>query len=283
MQYRLKKWGFPALIFSIWVAWAWLLLGPAKYKPGFFQPIQENSFAATGSFGDSFGPIAALMTTIAAMAAYVAFTSDREDRARQQFETNFFTLLANFESITGQTEMYFGKKDNKIKYKSEYRPLERLATRKISREFKGRFAIGVVVLLLRERIGPDGYRNIKVVASGYEKIFDSYVNSLGHYFRTLYQVYRLIDERCPRGDADYYARIVRAHLSHSELCLIAYNCIVGEGRHKFKRLAEKYAILHNLHRQGLDEFAQAELDFFRRKLKDGAFRFEDFHPVTFDD
>lgn len=95
-------------------------------------------------------------------------------------------------------------------------------------------------------------------------------------------MYRLIDEDCP-NNKQYYSRIVRAQLSNSELCMLAYNCIVGEGRFKFSKLVSKYSVLHNIHREGLDEYSRAELAFFIRKLPAESFRFDPITPITYDD
>lgn len=222
------------------------------------------------------------MATVAASAALYAFVSDRHDRALQNFEANFFVLLSNFESITRQSTMVFGKADPKIKFKSDYKRLEITSNRKITKNFEDREALRIAVYRIREAVGVEGYNNIKVVSDAYNNIFNNNVNMLGHYFRTIHHLYRLIDERCP-GDKLYYSRVLRAQLSNEEVCLLSYNCIVGEGRFKFRALAVKFSLFHNLHRYEGDSYALSELAFFQRKLPQTAFRFEKYHPITFDD
>ena len=273
-----------------WAIWGYLIVDSkllisvlppvANPKSSVVEPV--DPYSRLGPFGASFGPIGTLMATIAASGAFVAFLNDRRARRLEQFESNFFTLLATFESITSQASVFLGKVGDDRKFPFLYEPLSTTANRKVEREFTGRAGLRVILFALRDHITVDGYRDIKRVSLAYEKEFNKYVDLLGHYFRTLHHIFRLIDERGV-SDKDYYARIARANLSNAELCLIAYNCIVGEGRFKFRKLAIKYSLLHNLHRKSLDRHAAAELDFFLRKLPDQAFRFEEFPPITYDD
>jgi len=267
-------------IFSLWPTW----LAIVTYKPvamKLFGP-SPNNFSASGSFGDSFGALASFMATLAAVGAYLTFSSERDSRKKLEFESNFFTLLSNLESITTQLEVDFSRKDKESKFKREYQPLQEAGQRRVIRTFKGRKALAIILYTLRDKIKPDGFNDIKVVGRAYNDIFDRYVNGIGHYFRTVYNIFRLIEERCP-SDEKYYARIVRSQLSNTELCLIAYNCIVGEGRIKFRHLAAKHALFHNLHRGNLEPYAKSELLFFIRKLPDSAFRFDDIPDITYDD
>lgn len=80
---------------------------------------------------------------------------------------------------------------------------------------------------------------------------------------------------------EIYSRIVRAHLSDPEVCLISYNCAIGDGRFKFKSLVEKYSALHNMKNDYLDRYEKAEMRFFKRKIHNDAFRFDDIIPVTY--
>jgi hypothetical protein len=266
----------------VWILWFAALLAPSNGFSSLLKLDSTDPFKTLGPFGDAFGPIASLMATIAASGALYAFISDRSDRRLQSFESNFFILLSNLESITRQSSLKFGRKDKDVNFSSKYKSLERIATRKIVKEFEGRNALLVIVYRIREKVGIDGYRDVKEVYRAYTRIFGGNVNTLGHYFRTIHHICRLIDERCP-GDKQYYARILRAQLSNEEICLLAYNCIVGEGRLKFARLAISFSLFHNLHNYENDQYASAELRFFRRKLPNEAFRTEHNPEINYND
>jgi hypothetical protein len=258
-----------------------LLLYAPAWAP-FLAAQEDGRFAGSGQFGDSFGAIASFMTTVAAVGVYLTYRSESEAGRTKEFEDNFFTLLRNFESVTAQLKLGLLVADDSAGFKARYHKLNRIGASKVIKSHEGRTVPHVILLILRDEIGPTGYSDIKTVARAYNKVFDKYVQFLGHYFRSLYHVYRLIEDKCP-GDKSHYARIVRAQLSNSELCLLCYNCIVGEGRFKMKKLAAEHAMFHNLHRERLDKYEAAELRFFRRKLPNEAFRFDPITPITYDD
>ncbi|MDR7153288.1 hypothetical protein J2W40_000082 [Sphingobium xenophagum] len=277
----MHRWIVAVLILAVWMGWA-LLIVIAPENISIFHDESDKNYSSLGAFGDSFGVIASLMTTVGAVGIYMTFVADRDARKIQQFEQNFFTLVGNFESITRTINVPLQKKDKERKFSQKYHKLNRSAQFKTVKNFDGRSALSVILYLIRNEIQPDGYKDIKIVAKAYAKCFDKYVHHLGHYFRTLYQIYKLIDEKCPENK-EYYARIIRAQLSNNELCLLAYNCIVGEGRLKFRNYAEEYAVFHNIHQEGLDDYEKEEIAFFIRKIKQSAFRFDKIIPITYDD
>jgi len=67
---------------------------------------------------------------------------------------------------------------------------------------------------------------------------------IGHYFRNLYTIIKIVDRSSVENKRDY-TNIIRAQLSSSELVLLFYNCISPWGR-KFKPLVERYALLKTL-------------------------------------
>jgi hypothetical protein len=81
----------------------------------------------------------------------------------------------------------------------------------------------------------------------WQHIAKDYENDLNHYFRFMYHMVNYVDTS-KMQDKYFYVRILRSNLSESELILLALNCAYGEGREKFKKLVEKYALLHNLSR-----------------------------------
>ncbi|MEZ6127859.1 MAG: putative phage abortive infection protein [Planctomycetaceae bacterium] len=79
----------------------------------------------------------------------------------------------------------------------------------------------------------------------YEKWYDNYEAHVGHYFRTLYNLVRYVDEHGGKQRASY-ARLVRAQLSSHELQLLLFNGLSKYGREKFKPLIEEYTLLKHL-------------------------------------
>lgn len=76
---------------------------------------------------------------------------------------------------------------------------------------------------------------------------------LGHYFRLLYRIFKVIDEADFGDKTDetdktrqHFAKIVRATLSDDELWLLFYNCASRKGNQKFMPLADKYNLFDTL-------------------------------------
>jgi hypothetical protein len=244
--------GFSKLILCLFIgaAGAWVAVIVAS-GVGWNPFGAEWNFSNSGEFGDSFGPLSALMASIAALSAIAAFraqaseairvrgrdneqdalsTSDRErqisrnfqidERARRQvFESTFFRLVETFRNLVEslQVEDPYGK------------------------SYKGNSAFEVLLERYRQRIELEE----QSPEDAWKDFSKEFKNDLNHYFRLLYHVVRYVS-REDLEEEYFYIQILRAMLTDAELCLIGINCIYGEGREKFKVLIEKYALLHNL-------------------------------------
>jgi len=259
-------------IIFLWGGWLWLVIAYGQHTQ-IEGSGQALPFQISGAFGDSFGGIASFMATLAAAGALMAFVEQRESNARQNFESNFFSLLSHFQDIVNQLDV------ESIKKTTTRTPTKTKTSIHVMRKMEGRDAIRRMLALLREGIDVTDFSNVKIICKKYDLFYAKWADDLGHYFRILYHIIRMIDEKCP-GDKIYYTRLVRAHLSSSEIALISYNLVCGEGREKFVEYAEKYALLHNFYRSD-DPFLKTELSFFCRKIGSSAFRFKDLPPVTY--
>lgn len=84
----------------------------------------------------------------------------------------------------------------------------------------------------------------------YETIQNKYNYILGHYFRNMYQILKVLheEEHLSQGEKINYARILRAQLSSYELVILMINClndIVDKGQFRKLRLIE-YQILEHI-------------------------------------
>lgn len=213
------------------------------------------------------------MSTLAIAGVLMSIHVQQKNYIRQQFESNLYALLTNWRLAREDVFLlvYDISGDPIMKYKPTYHKLKR-SLRPIKERFEGDDAIAMFLWRLRDEILKNGFNDAKTVARAYRKlVYPS--RTIGNYFRILYHIYNMLDE-ADIGNKRFYARIIRAHITDVELCLIAYNCAVDEGRHKFKKLVEKYSILHNLKIENLDDVEEAELNFFLDMFNDDAFRFE---------
>jgi hypothetical protein len=79
----------------------------------------------------------------------------------------------------------------------------------------------------------------------YEKWYLNNEAEAGHYFRSLYNMLRYIDDQGSQQKR-MYARLVRGQLSSNELRLLFYSGLGSKGRDKMKPLIEKFAVLKHL-------------------------------------
>jgi hypothetical protein len=148
-------------------------------------------------------------------------------QSRQGFENTFFKLLSLHHEIVGAIEMYVGE-------------LPVRGRRNFS-TFYGEF---VSNFQLEYKKDPSA-GSLQVIQAAYEHFFESRQSDIGHYFRSLYHIIKYVHQS-KKPDKDFYAHLVRAQLSSSELLLLFYNCLSTKGIEKFKPLVEKYSLLENM-------------------------------------
>jgi hypothetical protein len=83
------------------------------------------------------------------------------------------------------------------------------------------------------------------IEKSYTQFYLNHQTDLGHYFRNLYNILKFIHKKNP-GDKFFYANLLRAQLSSSELLMLFYNCLSQFGNDKFKPLIEEYHFLQNM-------------------------------------
>ncbi|MEO7189214.1 MAG: putative phage abortive infection protein [Sphingomicrobium sp.] len=190
-------------------------------------------FEKAGQFGDSFGPLSALMAALAAVGAWFALQQSRE----HAFEATFYSLLEHHNSIVAAA----GFKSSKQTKNSDGKTIKEKGD-----TYEGREAYRRLLRSLRSTIASmKGEDDLEKVLKGYSRFFDRYEDKLAHYFRTLYHIVLYI-HRSKVNDKQLYFRILRAQLSNSEQILLLYNAVAGKGFWKFKELVEIYSLLHNV-------------------------------------
>lgn len=250
--------GFNPIIGCVVVIWVLIIV----FSGAGWNPLGISwNFSNSGAFGDSFGPISALMASVAAISAIMAYRSQNEeiqririreaeddkirraeDERRLQresvedsharkslFEGTFFKLLDSFRNIVSETDV--GSSDSQKVARDAFKSMVRYMANRTS----------------------SGDVNV-----AWSRTAEYYQNDLNHYFRFLYHIIKFVDES-EILEKYFYVRLVRAHLSESEMILIALNCAYGEGREKFSILVEKYALIHNISESAKDRWKLDEV------------------------
>lgn len=238
-----------------------------------------------GQFGDVFGALNALFSAFAfAVLIFTMFLQRRElalqreelehtrneirgqkeqlqaqnlTMQRQVFESSFFALLGAYQDIVRMLDV------SDLRHKTIHRGRD--CFKYFYDAFKNED--GAVTYLGREHLSPNKAELVKRLSTGpdfldfmcsrgatdnnivqaYVSFFLDHQSDIGHYFRTIYHIYRFIDESdLEWEEKQRFSRIVRAQLSTYELLLFFYNGLSPYGYKKFWPLANKYEIFQNL-------------------------------------
>lgn len=232
-------------------------------------PISEFSVTKSGVFGDSFGALTSLFSGLAFAGLIITIVMQKDELALQREE-----LSLTRQELTGQKEeMRVQNETMKIQRfeNTFFKQLEFLAIcrndiivlRANIQNLIGRNAIkyifeNFVSYYLKEevassgewgssRIFKDKCKDIIGIQDEYDKFYSKkYGAELGQYFRTIYNILKLVDNSSLKIDKKIYTNLLRAQLSRYELSILFYNCLSTYGEKQMMPLVKKYKILKHL-------------------------------------
>lgn len=228
-------------VLALWIcSWWWI--------SQHFQSYEER-----GTFGDMFGAVNALFSGLAFAGLIVTLLYQKEELALQREE-----LKATRDEMKNQ-RMEFEEQNKTLKrqrFENTFFNMLSLQKEIISDLFyeatESKPPFGVVQCSGRE-VFHVIYKQLwgfnLFPLKGFEHISKISIPSLlDHYFRSLYNIYKYMDNSRLIDDAERYeyACIIRSQLSDYELVLLFYNCLTVNGCEKFKPLIEKYSVFNNL-------------------------------------
>ena len=225
------------------IAAAILIVG--SYLTKFSGGLSDNH-EHWGQFGDYVGgllnPTFSLLALIALLATFAlqvrelrisakelknsadALVKQNEALRVQNFEASFFQLLRLHNDIVNS--------------------IDRVSTK--GKVTTGRDCFNVFLRRLQSTLEIEGAdRNFDAFLTHYDLFYIEYQHEIGHYFRLLYNIVKLVS-RTGGIDKRFYTNLVRAQLSSAELMLLFYNCLSPWGSEKFKPLIEEFALLKTM-------------------------------------
>ncbi len=223
-------------------------------------------FAKAGQFGDMFGAANALFYGFAFLMFIVTVSLQRNELVLQRNELKQTRL--EFEKQSAAFE-----KQNEVleqqRFEGTFFQLLRLHSQIVdSLDAKGSsgnvgfFAARLSDFMNQYLLG----RGAQHALNAYEEFHRNNLEHLGHYFRTLYHIVRMIDDSDLSDiKKQTYMNLLRAIISKSELVFLCLNCTTTYGRKKFKPLVEKYSLLENC------EWTHDYADQFRTQYNPSAF------------
>lgn len=247
---------FILLLFIIagWVSYPFILMH--------LSPVMSDDL---GKFGDSFGALNTLFSGLAFVGLIYAILLQREDlriqskeleltrqelRAQrgefaeqnatmriQRFENTLFNMISMHNQILEsivifqkQTIGWNASSEEHIRYSGS------AAFRIIYEDFKTQY----------ENERKSNKNDVESINNSYNNIFTKYREILPHYLRSLYRIFKFIDETNQIETKKFYTDIVRSKISDPELMILYYNVTVSPKGTKFLPLTKRYDLFDNI-------------------------------------
>ncbi|HMJ67378.1 MAG TPA: putative phage abortive infection protein [Cyclobacteriaceae bacterium] len=251
-----------AFILILGSIYLYMLVLRSALAPDLFFNI--TAWQTTGPFGDSFGLLTALFSALAfAGVIYSLLEQDKhikeQDRHTQidRFEAKFFLILQAQREIVGEFDLKRPNAQTKVRevYNKGRECFRDIYKNKFKNQLFDYYTKKYPDKELSETVKEDiktlrGLLTLDQVVAVYcDDLFDTYQDDLGHYFRHLYRIVRLIHKSDSIEKSEYFG-ILRAQLSAFELVNIFYNCLTDRGA-DFKPLIEQYGLLKNINPENL--------------------------------
>lgn len=125
------------------------------------------------------------------------------------------------------------------------------------------------IITILDRFYTDFDKMKEITQSKYNRFYAYHQIHLGHYYRTLFHIFKFID-RSNVEDKEFYAHLVRAQLSDQQVLLLFYNCFSDEGK-GFKELVENYGLLKHIPDNSLPDDKGGKSSLLRTYYKDSAY------------
>jgi hypothetical protein len=186
-----------------------------------------------GEFGDSFGTLNALFSGLAFSGVLLTLLFQRKDLAatrlqiaHQAFESQFYSMLNHQQEIVRNFDLHNTKNYAVI---AQGRDCFRFWDRYIRSRYWQYASIPA-------KLDPHVF--------AYNQVFKEHGADLGLYFRSLYSLFRII-EQSDHPKKEDFAILVRSLLSSYELKMLFYNCLTPQGS-KFTVYVDRFSLFDNL-------------------------------------
>ncbi len=230
-------------------------------------PINTITIDQSGVFGDSFGFLTSLFSGLAFAGLIITILMQKDALALQRDE-----LLLTRQEMAGQKEELRVQNETMRTQRFEntfFKMLDFLSAcrndvfylRYDNQIIKGRDSIKGIYNIFVDNYLHDYARELaeqKIMFKeecktlpGIKKAYNYFYaresgEELGQYYRTLYNILKLVDRNDFIPDKKIYTNLLRAQLSRYELSLLFYNCLSDFGSEKMAPLIKRYAILKHL-------------------------------------
>ena len=214
-----------------------------------------------GTFGDMFGAVNALFSGLAFVGVVFAILLQSNELKLQRKELKFTRDELKGQKLQLEAQNKTLKKQNFENTFFELLRLQNDITNSIdlvdenNRITKGRDCFKVFYERFKKLWGRNvvqfqGDSELERINKTYLAFYEEHQSEFGHYFRSMYNIVKLVDNS-PVEDKRFYTNLIRAQLSSFELALLFYNSLSEMGSDKFKPLIEKYSLLKTVPKKSL--------------------------------
>lgn len=219
-------------------------------------PIKID-FDKAGKFGDSFGVLNSLFSGLAFIALVITIYLQQQDMKdtkeeikKQNFENTFFKMIDLYNNLVKDLQLiqiqkmeWTSKRTSTIQRGSyemvnqKYHILDKEIDIEDDRNYKGKEVIHRLIKIFLE------YKNNHTGI--YQDFHKEYENIIGHYFGTIYQILKFIDNSNIENKEDY-SNLFRAQFAKNELELLFYHGTSDIAKNKFQPYLIKYEFFEHL-------------------------------------
>lgn len=154
----------------------------------------------------------------------------REEIKSQHLETTFFHMLRLQQDIVAAIDLHRQTETGQQEMKG--RDCFKIFSKRIKRYYEA-----------EKKTSPSAPTR-ELIYTAYQGYWEKSQSDLGHYLRSLYNVFKYVSEH-EFTDKKQYSNIARAQLSDFELVVLFYNCTSKKGAN-FIKYAKEFAIFDNL-------------------------------------
>lgn len=261
----IPSWLKSLVLFTIIVA----VLAIGAYGVKFYGPLSTEQ-ETWGQFGDfvggtmnplfAFSGLMALLYTIVLQSrelkhsaeqlkkSAIALEGQNELLTKQSFEATYFQLLQLYGSVVRGLSVTVKVPQMQPDVRVSSRSIE---DRECLKHLYERFVNSNLDKVAR---GDHNLSREQAINVEYLSFYSRYGYVLGHYFRTLYNIVKFVDEASiSEVEKKRYVNLLRAQLSRYELALMLYNMLSEKGRTDLVRLVKKYNLLKHLEPEVLEQ------------------------------
>lgn len=217
----------------------------------------ENLRNIGGYYSGTIGILVSILTVVLVYETFrrqqIEGINNRIQNQRREFENHFYQLLKVFENIISRLTVRLTERGQSPNILQGREVMEHLYVSKLAHFINYDNA-------MENKIYYDENNIEEYINKEYQRFHDDNQDKMGHYFRTLYNIFKLIkeNEELIRDKKDFYVKIVKGQLSSYEILLLFYNCIWEVGRKHFKQYVIDFHLLEHIDKKKIHKIRKDE-------------------------